>query len=258
MLPADAGLLEQRWPRSGAVRFAAVAMAYRPGLPLVLEQVSFALAGGVKAAVVGRSGAGKSSLTVALLRLVPLAAGAICIDGVDIASVGPATNRYAARAATACAHRTCIHCGLTSPHLTAFHGRTLLRLQLCALQVGLRALRRAMTFIQQDAVLFAGSLRANLDPFGEYSDEALEAALAQAAPLALLLAVLLAPCSQPLLPAQLVAQPVALDPSPGPQNRHLASHHRRPHPHTPSPLRLTPSPSLHPPTTTLTPTSPPP
>ena len=90
-LPADAGLLEQRWPHSGAVRFAAVAMAYRPGLPLVLEHVSFALAGGVKAAVVGRSGAGKSSLTVALLRLVPLAAGAISIDGVDIASVGPAT-----------------------------------------------------------------------------------------------------------------------------------------------------------------------
>ena len=87
VLPADAALLEQRWPHSGAVRFAAVAMAYRPGLPLVLEDVSFALAGGVKAAVVGRSGAGKSSLTVALLRLVPLAAGAICIDGVDIASV---------------------------------------------------------------------------------------------------------------------------------------------------------------------------
>lgn len=88
VLPADAGLLEQRWPHSGAVRFAAVAMAYRPGLPLVLKHVSFALPGGVMAAVVGRSGAGKSSLTVALLRLVPLAAGAICIDGVDIASVG--------------------------------------------------------------------------------------------------------------------------------------------------------------------------
>ena len=122
MLPADAGLLEQRWPHSGAVRFAAVAMAYRPGLPLVLEHVSFALAGGVKAAVVGRSGAGKSSLTVALLRLVPLAAGAISIDGVDIASVGPATlcspgcNRM---------RPPCIHIlGLTSPPLTAFHART--------------------------------------------------------------------------------------------------------------------------------------
>ena len=65
------------------------------------------------------------------------------------------------------------------------------------LQVGLRALRRAMTFIQQDAVLFAGSLRANLDPFGEYSDEALEAALAKAAPLAQLPAPAPSPCSQP-------------------------------------------------------------
>ena len=66
-----------------------------------------------------------------------------------------------------------------------------------ALQVGLRALRRAMTFIQQDAVLFAGSLRANLDPFGEYSDEALEAALAKAAPLALPVALLHAPAPSP-------------------------------------------------------------
>ena len=66
VLPADAGLLEQRWPHSGAVRFAAVAMAYRPGLPLVLEHVSFALAGGVKAAVVGRSGAEHSGILTTL------------------------------------------------------------------------------------------------------------------------------------------------------------------------------------------------
>ena len=46
-------------------------------------------------------------------------------------------------------------------------------------QVGLRALRRVITFIQQDAMLFAGSLRSNLDPFGEHSDAALEAALAE-------------------------------------------------------------------------------
>ena len=88
VLPADSALLAQGWPHSAAVSFEAVAMAYRPGLPLVLEHVSFSLPGGVKAAVVGRSGAGKSSLTVALLCLVPLAAGTICIDGVDIASVG--------------------------------------------------------------------------------------------------------------------------------------------------------------------------
>ena len=167
VLPADGALLEQRWPHSAALSFAGVAMAYRPGLPLVLEHVSFALPGGVKAAVVGRSGAGKSSLTVALLRLVPLAAGAICIDGVDIASVG--LQPYEPRLQP--------HVPKLQPHeLTP-----LLRLQLCVLllQVGLRVLRRAMTFIQQDAVLFAGSLRSNLDPFGEHSDAALEAALAE-------------------------------------------------------------------------------
>ena len=62
-------------------------------------------------------------------------------------------------------------------------------------QVGLRALRRAITFIQQDAVLFAGSLRSNLDPFGEHSDATLEAALAEVGWLHL------APFSQPLTPA---------------------------------------------------------
>ena len=50
-------------------------MAYRPGLPIVLDNLDFELPGGVKAAVVGRSGAGKSSLSIALLRLAPLSAG---------------------------------------------------------------------------------------------------------------------------------------------------------------------------------------
>ena len=92
VLPDDGALLlHQGWPHAAEVRFSNVAMAYRPGLPLVLQHVSFALAGGAKAAVVGRSGAGKSSLTAALLRLVPLASGSIAIDGVDIATVRPAT-----------------------------------------------------------------------------------------------------------------------------------------------------------------------
>ena len=48
VLPADASLLEQGWPHAAAVSFGAVAMAYRPGLPLVLEHVSFSLPAGVK------------------------------------------------------------------------------------------------------------------------------------------------------------------------------------------------------------------
>lgn len=76
------------WPPRGELTFADVQMRYRPGLPLVLCSVDFSLAAGMKAAVVGRSGAGKSSLSVALLRLAPLEGGKIVIDGVDVATLG--------------------------------------------------------------------------------------------------------------------------------------------------------------------------
>ena len=75
--------------------------------------------------------AGKSSLSVALLRLTPLSSGHITIDGVDISTLG------------------------------------------------LRTLRRAITFIPQDAILWTGSLRSNLDPFGEHTDAELELVLAE-------------------------------------------------------------------------------
>lgn len=70
----------------------------------------------------GRTGAGKSSLTLGLFRIVEAAAGQILIDGVDI-------------------------------------GR-----------LGLHTLRARITIIPQDPVLFTGSLRVNLDPYGKFSD----------------------------------------------------------------------------------------
>ena len=68
-------------------------MAYRAGLPLVLRGVSLQLAPGEKLGVCGRTGAGKSSLLVALFRLAELHAGAIRVDGVDIARVPLAALR---------------------------------------------------------------------------------------------------------------------------------------------------------------------
>ncbi|PHH84520.1 hypothetical protein CDD83_1818 [Cordyceps sp. RAO-2017] len=63
-------------------------MRYRPGLPLVLRGLSLDVAAGERVGIVGRTGAGKSSVVGALFRLAELAAGAIRIDGVDIATVG--------------------------------------------------------------------------------------------------------------------------------------------------------------------------
>ena len=113
------------WPHEGGVTFKDYAMRYRPGLDLVLKGVDCRISGGETVGIVGRTGAGKSSLTVALFRLVEAAGGGIVIDGEDIS------------------------------------------------QMGLHDLRRKLTIIPQDPVLFSGSLRMNLDPFSEHSDDAI-------------------------------------------------------------------------------------
>ncbi len=79
--------------------------------------------------MVGRTGAGKSSLLQVLLRTVDVAEGVVSIDGINI------------------------------------------------VQVPRRELRRRLAVIPQDPVLFSGSVRDNLDPFSEYSDEAVWRAL---------------------------------------------------------------------------------
>ena len=63
-------------------------MRYREGLDLVIKSIDAKIKGGEKIGIVGRTGAGKSSLTVALFRLVEPAQGSIKIDGIDITSMG--------------------------------------------------------------------------------------------------------------------------------------------------------------------------
>ncbi|KAG1750098.1 ABC protein, partial [Suillus lakei] len=77
-----------QWPDHGVVEFNDVKMAYRPGLPNVLRGISVKIRGGEKIGVVGRTGAGKSSLMLALFRIVELSSGSIIIDGVDISTIG--------------------------------------------------------------------------------------------------------------------------------------------------------------------------
>lgn len=75
------------WPSKGGIRFKNVSLRYRKGLPEVLKGVSFSIQPGETLGVVGRTGSGKSSLIVALLRLVELSSGSIKIDGTDIADI---------------------------------------------------------------------------------------------------------------------------------------------------------------------------
>ena len=73
---------------TGAIEFEKVCLRYYFHLPLVLKDVSFRVEGGEKLGIVGRTGAGKSSLQTALLRLVELESGCITIDGMDIRELG--------------------------------------------------------------------------------------------------------------------------------------------------------------------------
>ncbi|CAN8004740.1 unnamed protein product, partial [Ixodes pacificus] len=84
----------QMWPSGGQVEFDCYAASYKPGiLPDVLKDVSFTVRPTEKVGVVGRTGAGKSSLVLALLRVLKRSRGCIRIDGVDIADVPLQTLR---------------------------------------------------------------------------------------------------------------------------------------------------------------------
>uniref|UniRef100_A0A1B6DBN7 Multidrug resistance-associated protein lethal(2)03659 n=1 Tax=Clastoptera arizonana TaxID=38151 RepID=A0A1B6DBN7_9HEMI len=118
----------ESWPDEGRLEFSHVSLNYSPELPYVLKDLNFIIQPKEKIGIVGRTGAGKSSLITALFRLVDIQ-GNLTIDGIDIKNIG------------------------------------------------LHDLRSKISIIPQEPVLFSGSIRMNLDPFEEYTDDVIWNAL---------------------------------------------------------------------------------
>ncbi|XP_053674245.1 uncharacterized protein LOC128724542 [Anopheles nili] len=116
------------WPAKGAIRFEHFSLRYSPQASLVLRDLNLSINAGAKIGIVGRTGAGKSSIIQALFRLA-VNEGIIHIDGVDIGTLG------------------------------------------------LHDLRKRISIIPQDPILFSGTVRENLDPFKQHDDDALWNAL---------------------------------------------------------------------------------
>ncbi|WFD02890.1 hypothetical protein MOBT1_001577 [Malassezia obtusa] len=111
------------WPTdAGRIEVRDLCVRYAPELPRALTDVSLSIAPGEKVGIVGRTGSGKSTLTLAFFRFLEAEAGSITIDGIDIASLT------------------------------------------------LASLRQRLTILPQDAQLFQGTVRMNLDPFGMHDD----------------------------------------------------------------------------------------
>ncbi|KAB8349645.1 hypothetical protein FH972_023664 [Carpinus fangiana] len=120
------------WPARGAVSFNGYGTRYRAGLDLVLKDITLSIKPKEKIGVVGRTGAGKSSLTLALFRLIEPAEGQIDIDDINTSNIG------------------------------------------------LMDLRRRLAIIPQDAALFEGTVRDNLDPGYVHDDTELWSVLEHA------------------------------------------------------------------------------
>jgi ABC-type multidrug transport system fused ATPase/permease subunit len=117
------------WPTNGRIEVNDLVVGYAPDLPAVLKGLTFSVESNQRVGVVGRTGAGKSSLTLALFRFLEAREGTIHIDGIDVS------------------------------------------------KIKLHDLRSRLAIIPQDPVLFSGTVRSNLDPFDEYTDEELNDAL---------------------------------------------------------------------------------
>ncbi|KAF9285150.1 hypothetical protein BGZ88_009647 [Linnemannia elongata] len=159
--PASTGVrLPENWPQQGRIVFKNYSTRYREGLDLVLKDVSFEVQPSEKVGIVGRTGAGKSSLTLALFRIVE------------------AADSYWARASAQESEGTVVEDFDLSTDLGDGGAIEIDGVDISTL--GLKDLRQHLSIIPQDPTLFAGTIRENLDPLNELSDAELWQALDRA------------------------------------------------------------------------------
>ncbi|KAF9932398.1 hypothetical protein FBU30_008250 [Linnemannia zychae] len=153
------------WPQHGHIEFRDYSTRYREGLDLVLKDVSFDVTPAEKVGIVGRTGAGKSSLTLALFRIIE------------------AADSFWARASDPSSSSTSESLDNDSLSSHPFGSSTGGSIWIDGIDIstlGLNDLRRHLAIIPQDPTLFAGTIRDNLDPFNELSDIDLWQALERA------------------------------------------------------------------------------
>ncbi|KAG0013130.1 CD9 antigen, partial [Entomortierella chlamydospora] len=147
--PAKTAVTVSRdWPSQGKIVFKDFSARYREGLDLCIKDASFTIEPQEKIGVVGRTGAGKSSLTLALFRIIEAADSYWARSSDPSASGHHITDEYSA------------HINGGSIEIDGVDISTL----------GLQDLRKHLAIIPQDPTLFAGSVRYNLDPFHDLKD----------------------------------------------------------------------------------------
>ncbi|RAL15778.1 ABC bile acid transporter [Aspergillus homomorphus CBS 101889] len=81
------------WPKQGSISFTRLSAGYFPDSPAVLQDINFHVTSGQRVGIVGRTGAGKSTLALTLFRFLEAREGSITIDGLDISTIRLATLR---------------------------------------------------------------------------------------------------------------------------------------------------------------------
>jgi len=79
---------DREWPVFGEIKFVNYSVKYREETPIVLKNINLYIEGNKRIGIVGRTGSGKSTLVLSLLRLLEPYSGTIYIDGVDFTTIG--------------------------------------------------------------------------------------------------------------------------------------------------------------------------